>query len=490
MWGLQAARATGSAHDALRKTGSRFSSSTRFCMGNHAGPAVLATHNNLEAAGSSSSSSSGQSSREVGLRSSLPGDSAHQQACPAPAGPGPAVVEDWQGLEGETTRTMACKDAFHDTFAYPTNGMVAAARLNAALPLYAVGRKCAAPYRVTNLRQSRRLLQTDGRVRVRVPAAGSKAGGAGERQAGSLSVKREDAAAVSWVEQPLLETAGYLSVYKELSKIKLSGLVVLTTMVGYAMAPGAFSGTELFLTTLGTSFCVASANTLNQVRVVSYRYHYCRIITQHDDKLKLDVWRTCLPPAPPPSLPPSRPLSLVYGCTRLEFTVFPRSPSPSPFSLLQWIEVPYDSQMKRTKNRPVVRGAISPLHALAVGVGFGLAGAGVLCTTVNHATAFMGTGNTILYAGVYTYMKRTSIYNTVSARMPLDATGCHWISFKCPASILYIYLPCSFRRPTVHYYIILVHVLPPPPSLTFFFFFAASSGFTVLTGFLTWCCCA
>eukprot|EP00729_Bicosta_minor_P010211 gene10211-9704_t len=341
MWGLQAARATGSAHDALRKTGSRFSSSTRFCMGNHAGPAVLATHNNLEAAGSSSSSSSGQSSREVGLRSSLPGDSAHQQACPAPAGPGPAVVEDWQGLEGETTRTMACKDAFHDTFAYPTNGMVAAARLNAALPLYAVGRKCAAPYRVTNLRQSRRLLQTDGRVRVRVPAAGSKAGGAGERQAGSLSVKREDAAAVSWVEQPLLETAGYLSVYKELSKIKLSGLVVLTTMVGYAMAPGAFSGTELFLTTLGTSFCVASANTLNQ-----------------------------------------------------------------------WIEVPYDSQMKRTKNRPVVRGAISPLHALAVGVGFGLAGAGVLCTTVNHATAFMGTGNTILYAGVYTYMKRTSIYNT------------------------------------------------------------------------------
>ena len=106
---------------------------------------------------------------------------------------------------------------------------------------------------------SHRLLRTDGRI---VQPTGRSSG---KRQTGSLSVNKEDAAAVAWVEQPPLELAGYLSVYKELSKIKLSGLVVLTTMVGYAMAPGEFSGTELFLTTLGTSFCVASANTLNQV---------------------------------------------------------------------------------------------------------------------------------------------------------------------------------------------------------------------------------
>lgn len=74
------------------------------------------------------------------------------------------------------------------------------------------------------------------------------------------------------------------------------------------------------------------------------------------------------------------------------------------------------------------------MHALGVGIGFGLAGAGVLCTTINHATAFMGTGNTILYAGVYTYMKRTSIYNTVSTRANVHRATflpCHLVALTC-----------------------------------------------------------
>jgi protoheme IX farnesyltransferase len=47
-------------------------------------------------------------------------------------------------------------------------------------------------------------------------------------------------------------------------KMRLSGLVVLTTMVGYAMAPGALQGSTLLWTTLGTALCVNAANTWNQ----------------------------------------------------------------------------------------------------------------------------------------------------------------------------------------------------------------------------------
>jgi protoheme IX farnesyltransferase len=91
--------------------------------------------------------------------------------------------------------------------------------------------------------------------------------------------------AVSVVDQKPLNQEEKLQIYKELSKFKLSGFVVMTTMVGYAMAPGVFSASQLALTTIGTAFCVASANTLNQ-----------------------------------------------------------------------WVEVPFDSQMKRTSKRPIVRG--------------------------------------------------------------------------------------------------------------------------------------
>ena len=52
--------------------------------------------------------------------------------------------------------------------------------------------------------------------------------------------------------------------YAKLSKAKLSGLVVLTTMVGYAMAPGALQLDTLAYTTLGTGLCVCSANAFNQ----------------------------------------------------------------------------------------------------------------------------------------------------------------------------------------------------------------------------------
>ena len=105
--------------------------------------------------------------------------------------------------------------------------------------------------------------------------------------------------------------------------------------------------------------------------------------------------------------------------------------------------MPYDAQMSRTRTRPLPRHAISPATAFAVGAGpgsstsamagraiwcadtpngraaggshttgSGLAGVTLLATAVNPLTAGLGLANIVVYAGVYTAMKRTTVYNT------------------------------------------------------------------------------
>jgi protoheme IX farnesyltransferase len=129
--------------------------------------------------------------------------------------------------------------------------------------------------------------------------------------------------------------------YKELSKAKLAALVALTTMGGFAMAPGAIDVSCLFYTTVGTSLCIASANSINQ-----------------------------------------------------------------------WIEIPYDAQMLRTRNRVLGRRALTPLHGFNFGILTGAAGVTTLATMVNPLTAALGAANILLYTAIYTPMKRASIANT------------------------------------------------------------------------------
>ncbi|XP_011270577.1 hypothetical protein CAOG_08915, partial [Capsaspora owczarzaki ATCC 30864] len=105
--------------------------------------------------------------------------------------------------------------------------------------------------------------------------------------AGSDAAPNEMAHPANW--KPIKEV-GLLdlpALYLSLSKAKLASQVVLTAMVGYAMAPGALSIPTLFWASAGTALCVACANTVNQ-----------------------------------------------------------------------WIEVPFDAQMSRTKTRVLVRGAV------------------------------------------------------------------------------------------------------------------------------------
>ncbi|KAM3584094.1 Protoheme IX farnesyltransferase, mitochondrial [Umbelopsis sp. WA50703] len=129
--------------------------------------------------------------------------------------------------------------------------------------------------------------------------------------------------------------------YKELVKAKLAGLVALTAMAGFAMAPGAASVSTLLYTTAGTALCIGSANAINQ-----------------------------------------------------------------------WIEIPYDAQMLRTRNRVLGRRSLSPFHAWTFGLTTGIVGTGMLYTMVNPLTAALGALNIFIYTGIYTPMKRASIANT------------------------------------------------------------------------------
>jgi len=86
--------------------------------------------------------------------------------------------------------------------------------------------------------------------------------------------------------------------------------------------------------------------------------------------------------------------------------------SASANTINQLLEIPFDAQMTRTRNRPLVRRAITPLHAASFAVVTGVAGPTILFALVNPLTAGLGVFTVGLYAGVYTLMKRRTIWNT------------------------------------------------------------------------------
>ena len=67
-------------------------------------------------------------------------------------------------------------------------------------------------------------------------------------------------------ESVLRAAVSALRVYLELAKFRLSGMVLLTTAVGFVLAPhGPSAGTTLLWALLGTALSAAGANTLNQL---------------------------------------------------------------------------------------------------------------------------------------------------------------------------------------------------------------------------------
>ncbi|CAG9860098.1 unnamed protein product [Phyllotreta striolata] len=69
---------------------------------------------------------------------------------------------------------------------------------------------------------------------------------------------------------PSTDASNLLRHYLKLSKIRLTSLVVITSMAGYAVAPAPFELTTFILCSVGTGLLSASANSVNQFHEVPF----------------------------------------------------------------------------------------------------------------------------------------------------------------------------------------------------------------------------
>lgn len=82
----------------------------------------------------------------------------------------------------------------------------------------------------------------------------------------------------------------------------------------------------------------------------------------------------------------------------------------------QWIEQKTDGRMRRTMNRPLPAGRLMPSEVLLFGFAAAIVGCTYLFLMVNTQTAILTGATFILYAGVYTPLKRvTSLCTAVGA---------------------------------------------------------------------------
>ncbi|CAH8860293.1 unnamed protein product [Trichobilharzia szidati] len=117
-------------------------------------------------------------------------------------------------------------------------------------------------------------------------------------------------------------------------------------------------------------------------------------------------------------------------------------------SVNQIIEIPYDSQMTRTKNRVLVRGLTTPGRAALFTLACSTSGLGLLYFGVNPLVAELAAINMLLYTCIYTPMKQVSHLNTwigawVGAIPPLMGWAAATGQLQCGsimlASLLYVW---------------------------------------------------
>lgn len=184
---------------------------------------------------------------------------------------------------------------------------------------------------------------------------------------------------IRWRQKPFTSIIDDLSLYKSLAKARLSALVVLTAMAGYAMCPSDPTLTNGALEVLLNTFSTLPGGTSLESLLPDSP------IGQENNSLTLSVL--------------------------LPMTVGTSLCAASAASFNQLIEAPYDAQMTRTRGRPVPRKFISPLHSTSFGLLTGFTGVGTLLA-INPLTASIGLGTIILYCPLYTISKRHTIYNT------------------------------------------------------------------------------
>ena len=115
--------------------------------------------------------------------------------------------------------------------------------------------------------------------------------------------------------------------------------------------------------------------------------------------------------------------------------------------LNQVIERRHDAKMTRTKNRPLVIGKIGTMNAMMFGTVLSLCGCVFLYYSVNPLTAWISAATVLLYIFIYTPSKRISTWNTIIGSIPgaLPPVG-GWVaatgSLAPPAWILFGILFC------------------------------------------------
>lgn len=87
-------------------------------------------------------------------------------------------------------------------------------------------------------------------------------------------------------------------------------------------------------------------------------------------------------------------------------------------ALNQYVERQYDSQMQRTRSRPIPSGRISPRAALLFSWTVAVVGTLYLGLAVNWLTAFLGAFTLTSYVYIYTPLKRVSTICTVIGAIP------------------------------------------------------------------------
>jgi protoheme IX farnesyltransferase len=68
--------------------------------------------------------------------------------------------------------------------------------------------------------------------------------------------------------------------------------------------------------------------------------------------------------------------------------------------------------MKRTQHRPLVLGTLTTTESTIAATAGGVAGLSILAYATDPITTALGASNIVLYAGLYTFLKPRSVYNT------------------------------------------------------------------------------
>ena len=87
-------------------------------------------------------------------------------------------------------------------------------------------------------------------------------------------------------------------------------------------------------------------------------------------------------------------------------------------TLNQWMEKAWDARMRRTANRPLPSGRISPYEALLFGVFLSVAGGLFLALLVNRLSSLLAISTLLSYLLIYTPMKRHTPLCTLLGAFP------------------------------------------------------------------------